>query len=104
MIPVNASEFIVPPRPEFVPDRLGVRVVTIIIDRDTGRTSASLIPCPATQAQWGPQDAPEVSSPDLITELLSLPDSPEKLAALQAVQRISDDLRTVASVLIAGRQ
>lgn len=102
-IPVPPG-FDTPAVPEFKPDRLGVRRVIIDIDRTTGRTSASLTPCPATADAWGPTDAPEVSCPDLIAELMTAPDSAEKLAALTAVQRISADLVTVAGFVLSLRE
>jgi hypothetical protein len=102
-IPVPAG-LDTPAVPAFVPDRLGVRRVQIETDRATGRVRASLTPCPATATAWGPTDAPEVSCPDLIGELLALPASPAKGAALTAVQRITADLVTVAAAVIAGRE
>ena len=87
----------------FTPDRLGVRKVIIDIARDSGKTSASLTPCPANADQWGPTDAPEVSCPDLIAELMGAPDSAEKMEALQAIQRISADLVTVAAFVLKLR-
>lgn len=93
----------VPPTPGFTPDRLGVRRVTIEVDRDTGVYRTALTPCPATATAWGPTDAPEVSSPDLLAELTALPDGPEKQAAIEAVTRIAADLVTVAAAILAGR-
>lgn len=94
----------VPAVPAFVPDRLGVRKVVIDNDRATGRISASLTPCPATATAWGPTDAPEMSCPDLLAELMAAPDSADKLAALTAVQRISADLVTVAGFVLSLRE
>lgn len=96
--------YIVPPTAGFVPDRMGVRRISIDIDRTTGAYRCSLTPCPATKEAWGPTDAPEVVTPDLVAELLALPDSSSKLAALAAVQRVAADLVTVAAAVLAGRE
>lgn len=105
MIPINnPQDFTVPASAGFTPDRLGVRRVQIEVDRVTNQWRASFTPCPATALVWGPVDAAEVSSPDLIAELLALPDSAEKVAALEAVQRIAADLVVVAAAVLAGRE
>ncbi|MBN9521818.1 hypothetical protein J0H58_25430 [bacterium] len=93
--------YTVPPSDGFVPDRLGVRRVVIDVDRATNAYRASFTPCPANAAAWGPQDAPDVSSFDLVAELLAAPDSADKVAALQAVQRVADDLLTVGGFLLS---
>jgi len=102
-IPVPAG-YETPAVPAFVPDRFGVRKVVIDNDRTSGVISASLTPCPATATAWGPTDAPEVSCPDLLSELMAAPDSAGKLAALTAVQRISADLVTVAGFVLSLRK
>lgn len=100
----NPEAYTVAPSAGFVPDRLGVRRVSIDVDRTTGAYRTSLTPCPATADTWGPQDAPEVVSPDLAAELMAAPDSAEKLAALTALQRIASDLVTVAGFVLSLRQ
>ncbi len=94
----------VPAVPAFTPDRLGIRRVSIDVDRDTNAYRSSFTPCPATATQWGPTDLAEVSSPDLVAELLAAPDSADKLAALEAVQRIQADLITVAGFVLTLRE
>lgn len=100
----NPAHYTVAPTAGFIPDRIGVRKVIIDVDRNTGVTRTVLTPCPATADHWGPTDAPEVSSPDLASELLSAPDSAAKLAALQAMQRIQSDLVTVAGFVLSLRK
>lgn len=103
-IPIaNPEAYTVPAKPAFTPDRLGVRRVLIDVDRTTSVYRVSLTPCPATAEEWGPQDAPNVSTGNLLAELLAAPDTAEKLGALQALQRIEADLRTIAGYLIALR-
>lgn len=103
-IPIdNPGDYTVPPSDGFVPDRLGVRRAIIDVDRQTNAYRTSLTPCPANAEVWGPADAAELTTPDLVAEIMAAPDSAEKVAALQAVQRIGVDLLTVAGFLLALR-
>lgn len=103
-IPINNPEqYTVAPSSGFTPDRLGVRSVVIDIGRDDNKYRTRFTPCPATETSWGAIDAPEVSTADLLAELMAAVDSPEKQAALLAVQNISDGLVTVASFLLSLR-
>lgn len=104
MIPIpNPESYTVPPSTGFVPDRLGVRRVCIDVNRTTNQYTASFTPCPANATAWGPTDAAEVSSPDLVAELMATPDSPEKLEALTAVQSMADSLVVIARFLLVLR-
>lgn len=100
--------FDVPPSAGFAPDRLGVRRVAIDIDRDTSVIRASGTPCPATATAWGPTDAPEVSTANLVAELLALPETGEigakRAAALAALPGITSGLVAVFAALLAGRE
>lgn len=101
----NPDQYTVAPTAGFVPDRLGVRRVSIDVDRATGAYRTSLTPCPATASTWGPTDSPEVACPDLLAELMAAEveteeEGAEKLAALQALGRIADDLVTVAKFVL----
>lgn len=99
--------FDVPPSAGFTPDRLGVRRVSIDIDRNTSVIRASGTPCPATATAWGPVDAAEVTTSDLVAELIALPATGEvgakRAAALQALPGITSGLVAVFAALIAGR-
>ena len=99
----DPAAYTVPPTQAWVPDRLGIRRVVIDVDRATGAYQTRLIPCPATAAAWGPADAPELVTADLVAELMAAPESAEKWAALQAVQRVAEDLLTVAGFLLSLR-
>jgi hypothetical protein len=100
--------FEVPPSAGFVPDRLGVRRVSIDIDRDTSVIRASGTPCPATATAWGPVDAAEVTTADLVAELAALPTTGEigekRAAALAALPGITSGLVSVFAALLAGRE
>jgi hypothetical protein len=77
--------------------------VVIDIDRDTGVMRAVGTPCPATATRWGASDLAEVSTPDLMAELLALPDGPAKALALAAVPQIAAGLVAVFAALLSGR-
>ncbi len=103
-IPVPPG-FDIPARAAFTPTKFGVRRIVIDVDRVTGVYRVSATPCPATADAWGPTDAPEVSSPDLLAAILALPDKrPEKLPALLALQRLPADLVAVFKAVLAGRE
>lgn len=103
-IPIpNPNDYAVPAQPAFVPDRLGVREASLVVNRTTGVISAAIVPCPATADVWGPVDAPRVVSMDLIAEIMSAPPSAERTAALAEVQSITDGLLVVSGFLIAIR-
>lgn len=107
-IPIgDPGPFTIPPSTGFVPDRLGVRRFAVDIDRVTEVISASFTPCPATAEVWGPVDAAEVMSGNLVADLMAAPDSAEKLATLQALQRVQAvmeaDLPIVAGFLLSLR-
>ncbi len=102
--PTAAEALATPAVPAFVPDRLWVRRVSIEVTRPDMRYAVSMTPCPGTATALGPADAAEVVSPDLIAELMAAPDTPERTAALVAVQQVAAGLVTVAGFLLALRE
>lgn len=103
-IPIpDPTPYTVPPSSGFTPDRLGVRRVVLDADRASNAYRVNITPCPATAEAWGPVDAPDLSSGDLVAELLAAPDTPERTAVLGALQRMQSDVVTVAGYLLALR-
>lgn len=96
----NPDQYTIEPKPGFVPTVIGVRRVSIDVNRDDDKYTVSLTPCPANETAWGPEDMAEVTSQDLVAELYKL----GNMEALQAVQRIKDDLIIVADAIIKGRE
>lgn len=99
----DPAPYTVPPAPGFAPDRLGVRSLTIDVDRATNAYRTNLVLCPATADAWGPADLPAMSSADLVAELLAAPDGADKVAALEAVGRMAGDVLTIGAFLRALR-
>jgi hypothetical protein len=106
-IPVTDAEreaYTVPPAAGFVPTRLGLRRVVIDVSPETSAIRANLTLRPATETAWGPRDLPDMSSGDLVAELMGWPDSPEKVAALTALASVRGGLFTLASLWKAKRE
>lgn len=102
--PAEAAAATIPAAPEFVPDRVWVRSLTLAVETPTKiAVRATSVPGTATQLGDTRLNLPEVSSPDLLAELLAAPASQAKADSLAAFQRVMADIPVVFAFLRALR-
>lgn len=99
MIPITPAEITtntVKPYAGFIPDRMGMRLCEIDVDPATNAYRVNLTLRAANAAEWGSKDSLNLSSGNMVGDILLWTNVERKTACLAAMQAMETAMMTLA--------